>query len=319
MIVNQATGFRKAIIASTDCSIMEADFSGIEAVLVGYFSRDPNYIRLATLGVHAYVASHMMGSPADLSWDEQSLGKYFKSIKSQDKLLYDKAKHAVHGGNFGQTAYGLANLYPELYDRHSAQEFMDMYYKLCPRLGPWQQEVRLKAWQQGYLGGKDHPYNYRHQFFDVMSKDRNGKWQAGLDYKRGVAYYPQSTAAGIIREAALRLARPGPYYIGDCGPGGRSPFRGIIHDSILLEVLQERLGLVQERVYRAMTLPIKELPLDPSWGLQGSYLSIGVKIACGQNWADASEDNPQGMREVQAELGVASDLVIDEQEEELSA
>src|SRR4051812_18124778 len=42
------------------------DYSGIEAVLVGYFSGCARYTRLAKLGVHAFVASHIIKSPADL-------------------------------------------------------------------------------------------------------------------------------------------------------------------------------------------------------------------------------------------------------------
>ena len=45
----------------THTHLIEVDFSGIEAVLVGAFARDPLVYRMAKLGLHAYVASHLPG------------------------------------------------------------------------------------------------------------------------------------------------------------------------------------------------------------------------------------------------------------------
>src|SRR4051794_24681060 len=64
---------KQMFVAPEGFTFWERDFSAIEAVLVGYFAGDPAYIRFAKLGVHDYLASHMLGRPADLSWSNGDL------------------------------------------------------------------------------------------------------------------------------------------------------------------------------------------------------------------------------------------------------
>lgn len=300
-----------ALETSTKTFISDGFFShncAIEAILTGWFCGDPDYIRLARLGVHAYLTSHLVGRAADLTWSDGDLGDYFKKIKKQYPVKYHEGKITVHGTNFGLTPFGMAKLHPHLFTISSATALQTLYYRLCPKLKTWHNHLRQRAHRQGYLGGADHPFHYKHWFWEVL-KWSGGKVSLGRDANRVVAFYPQSTAAGILKETCLRLMDPSrENYIGDAFHG-QTPIRALIHDSILNEVPLEEQERVIRALYREMTRPILELPCPPEWGL-GSHLSIGVAIKVGPTWGSMEEVDLK-------ELGVASDTTVIEPEEEL--
>lgn len=291
----------------SDCILVEADFSAIEAVLVGWFSADPNYIRLAKLGVHAYLASHIIKKPAKLEWGDAELGKYFKELKSGHPEPYKQAKQTVHLSNYVGTPRKMVELFPETFPRLAdAERLQELYFTLCPKLKPWQEGTIKRAAKGNRLGPRDHPFRYSHWFWEVYSY-RNGKWSLGPDARRAVAFYPQSTAAGIIKEAAVRLSTEGPFYIGDLWKG-KTPIRALVHDSILFEVEKRHLDKLLDRVVRSMTLPILALPNPVEWDL-GSHLTIGVEVKAGENWKDMEKVNVD-------DLGVAYDTPLREEEED---
>lgn len=346
-----AAGFRRCLISAPGSVLIEADFAGIEAILTGWFMGDPDYMRLGKLGVHGYVAAKRLGIEAELSWDDAKLGAVLQSVKDDHKKPYDKAKRCVHGSNYGLTHYGLHNTYNDLFPTlKSAQDELAFYYGIAPKLPAWHADIRDRAHQQGYLGGPgDHPFGYRHWFYNVLTykpwaagrkvgpgtqvvKDQKGKlWEVklGEDSKRCVAFYPQSTCAAIIKEAMLRLFDPEhESYIGDCWYG-KTPLRAQVHDSLLLEVPEELAAWVIERVVREMRRPIPEMPLD-HLGQPGEFLSIGVEVKQGYNWGEWDEReelvdkqtgtsspnpgyNPRGMRKVKLEdhpATVAADSMV---------
>ena len=280
-----AAGFRGAIVSSVGNVLVEADFAGIEAVLTGWFASDPSYIRLARLGVHAYLASHLVGNPADLSWGDKKFLAHVGAIKKSRKQDYDRAKRVVHGTNYGLTPHGMVNNYPDLFTVHSATKIQQLYFDLCPKLVEWHRDIRAIAHRQGFIGGSDHPFGYRHWFFNIYTKQQSGKFTLGEDGKRCVAFLPQSTAAAILYDSCLELMNPdSPAYIGDFYEG-QTPIRALVHDSILSEVPTKRLDNYLERVRRVMTRPIKQLPLPAAWEM-GDYLSIGCEIKAGKSWLD---------------------------------
>lgn len=301
------------------CLLVEADFSAIEAVQVGWYSGDPDYIRLAKLGVHAYLASHVINKPADLKWTEEHLGGYFKELKESHPEPYKKAKQTVHLSNYVGGPRKMMELFPETFPTiKEATKLQNLYFELCPLLKKWQDEVIQRAARKRFLGGSDHPFRYKHHFWEVMSY-RNGKWSLGPDARRAVAFYPQSTAAGIIKEAALRLTRPeSPYYLGNIFYG-KTPIRALVHDSILFEIPGDRVHWACQKIYDCMTLPVVQQPLPKEWKL-GEFLQIGVAVKTGLNWGEYDKEhpdrNPHGMRPWKAEAGVASDTTVREGEDE---
>lgn len=170
----------------------------------------------------------------------------------------------------------------------------------------------------GVAGGVvGHPFQYKHWFWSIYAYKRltraqelrllakyqkagqaapvtyiNGqpfRLSRGADANRAIALYPQSIAAGDLKEVELRLfADPdGPSYIGDAY-FGKTPLRAPIHDSLLLEVPFRQWDRVAERVSAEMQRPIVEQPLPASWGL-GSHLTIGVAAKGGQNWQECED------------------------------
>jgi uracil-DNA glycosylase family 4 len=294
-----AAGFRSALVPAEGCVLLEADFSAIEAVLTGYFARDPEYMRLARLGVHAYLTSHLIKRPASLSWPDEDLGRYFKELKGKYKADYDKAKRVVHGTNYGLGVYGLMQTYPELFPtKASAEKVQKLYFELCPKLPQWHKELRDLAHKQNYLGGDAHPFRYTHWFWQVyIYNSKAQKWGLGDDAKKCVAFMPQSSAAGVIKEACLELLDPAsPWYVGEVYEG-KTPVRALIHDSILLEVPRRRIDYVLSALTAVMPKPRAGLP------------SIGIAIKMGENWME--------MKDVDlGEVGVGSDTAVKEAEDD---
>lgn len=316
-----AVRYRNCIVASPGHSLVGTDFAGIEAVQTGWYQKDPDYIRLATLGVHAYVTSHYLGRPADLSWANEDLVKYFADLKAHHYADYDLCKHVTHGTNYGLSVDGMCHIWPELFTEELATKIQGLYFDLCPKLKEWQNEVREAAHQYHFIGGRkhpngpslDHPFGYRHWFWDVWSynkkritKENPEGHVRGKDYNRVVAFYPQSTAAGVLYDSALRLADPNSqYYIGELSDF-KSPFRALIHDEILTEIRDDK---VEEAIFKmqgAMTLPILSQPCPKAWGI-GEHLKIGVETKVGKNWG--------AMKKVNKVATLASDIPNFEDEE----
>ncbi|HET9253885.1 MAG TPA: DNA polymerase [Pseudonocardiaceae bacterium] len=184
-----AAGFRDCIVADPGYRIVEIDYGGTEGVDTGWMIGDPVYIRLATLGVHAYLTAHLLHEKKilqtvpDLSWSDSDLVFLFKEIKKYYPADYDRAKRCVHGNNYGLTVYGMHETFPEDFPTlKDAQYTQDLYYALCPKLPEFHERVRAIAYDQGYLGGpfvddytlltrsgKHHPFGYRHWFWGVQS------------------------------------------------------------------------------------------------------------------------------------------------------
>lgn len=296
------------------CRLLEVDFSAIEAKLVGYRARLPEVMRLAGLGIHGALASHILGKPYDPSASDADLKALFESIKESDFPTYDRAKRAVYGDFYGQTAYGMMMTFSKDFPTLKvANQFKKTLHTMAPGIPAWQTAQRELAYKQNFLGGPgQHPFGYKHWFWAVLGfrgipehvyhkRQRlhepcaiiQGKHYAvvlGDDAKRCVAFDPQSIAAGILKEALLRLFEPdSPSYIGDAY-FGRTPLRAPIHDSGLFEVPNRCWDRVFERIILEMTRAVPELPLD--WvseadkarlGL-GSHLSIGVAAKAGKDW-----------------------------------
>jgi uracil-DNA glycosylase family 4 len=304
-----SSGFRNCIVAEKGCVFIEADFAAIEAVETGWFAGDGDYVRLARLGVHAYLASHILNKPADLKWSDEDLASYFREIK-RDKDTYDRAKRIVHGTSYGLSAYGLSNYYPEQFTKKSAEELQALFFELCPKLKAWHKDVRDTAHKLHYLGGNNHPFKYKHWFWDVYTY-RNGQWVLGKDGNRVIAFYPQSTSAGVLYDAALRLTNPDdPAYIGSMWHG-KTPIRALIHDSILLEVPKLLADAAIEALYSAMTRPILSQPIPATWGSKDTHLKIGIGVKVGESWGS--------MELVEPGVGVSLDTAINEEEEENEA
>lgn len=277
----------------------ERDFSGIEAVLVGYFAGSPTYIRAAKLGVHAFLCSHIVGQPASWAWSDADLSAFFKEIKGKFKVEYDTAKRIVHGSNYMMTPSKMQHEYPETFKTiAAASRLQGTYHELFPEIRAWHRDLclrvdgtkrrrgedgeRVDPWTLGVCYAEN-PFGYRHEFYNVIDwelTDAEGEkiwhWSFGEDAKRLVSFLPQSTAAAIIKKSGKTLWHQHPRV-------GQS-MRLMIHDSILGEAREEEIEECLTISQQVMESPQEELPLDPAWGL-GSNLSIGTEAKVGRSWA----------------------------------
>mgnify|MGYP003694170827 CR=1 FL=1 len=107
----------------------------------------------------------------------------------------------------------------------------------------------------------------------------------GEDGKRVLAFYPQSIAAGILKEAMLRLfARPGEQQLHRGCTTGKTPLRAPIHDSLLLEIPVRVWDRVVEIVCMEMQRPVLRAAAAGELGAAGEFVAIGVAAKAGQNW-----------------------------------
>lgn len=270
-----AEAFRRMIVAAPGHLLVEADFSAIEAVLVGWFAGSSRYISLAKAGVHGWLTSALHGSHIPL--DSPDLASLCRAAKKTWHDDYEKCKRVVHLSNYKGTPQRMAEEYPDEFpDVKGARRLQNFYFDTAPGqdVRAWQDRVCLQAAHDCYL---DNPYGYRHWFYEVSHYDkRREKFVAGEDAKRAVAFLPQSTASAIQSEVLLRLAER-----------IREWLRLIIHDSFLCEAREDAALDTAKVLGEEMLNPIPEL----------GGLTIGVEISVGRNWAPwHAEHNPDGMQ-----------------------
>lgn len=269
---------RNLVVARPGHIFLEADYSAIEAVLSAYFARWRDGIRLAKLGVHSYLASHVLGRPADLSWPDADLKQYFGEIKgSKDPLeqrTYNGCKRAIHLSNYGGTPRKMVQAEPDTFPTVAyAERLQAMYFEVAAPIRKWQLQTQMEAHSNGFLRN---PYGYIHRFTHVFRNVKEGgKWirKPGDQANDVLAFLPQSTAAGIIKEAMLRL---GETPVGEC-------LRLQVHDSLLAEVVKAQLDVIRSILISEMEQPVEELPLPASYGM-GTHLKVDVDSKIGERW-----------------------------------
>jgi hypothetical protein len=306
---------KEMFVAPEGYTFWDRDFSGIEAVLVGYFAGSRQYTRLAKLDVHSFYTAYALNALdgrvhsndlPGLDWDDARLKQRLGDIKAEFKEdrngLY---KHLVHGANFLQSPGGAQKkIFKETnraFDIRLIRRVMGVYFELFPEIREWHKKLCLAVdggkqrtgvdddpWSAGVCYARN-PFGYVHHFYNVLDWEcievsSDGKkewlWTYGEDAKRLVAFLPQSTAAAIIKQAAKRI-----YYE---VPAVGESLRLLIHDSIFGETLEENVERCLKVSREVMESPIPQLPLDPTWGM-GEFLSIGTEAAMGRSWGSMSK------------------------------
>jgi uracil-DNA glycosylase family 4 len=283
---------RNLIVAGPGNIFYARDFSGIEAVLTGYFAADPRYIRLAKRDVHTYYTVYALyeleggariksADLPSLDWPDERLFPHLEALKGEFKVERNNLyKHLVHAANFMQGAKGAqAKIFSETgieYPVKTVQKVMDVYYSLFPKIKQWHRAVLDEAEKDGYLRN---PFDYIHRFSRVFDyKKEYGEWvkKPGADANKAIAFKPQSTAVGIITEAILRL-----YYqrFDEAGQYMRLQ----VHDELFFETPEENLATLDQVVREEMERPVPQLRMPTSWNM-GSCLGILTEEKKGYRW-----------------------------------
>ena len=280
----------------------ERDYSGIEAVLVGYFAGARGYTRLAKLDVHSFYTAYGLhtldgrvsaNDLPSLDWDNERLRKRLAEIKKEfGKDRNSLYKHLVHGANFLQSPKGAQEkIFKEtniVYDVKLIKKVMDVYFELFPEIRVWHRAVcesvdgtrRDEEKSDHGVCYARNPFGYIHHFYNVLNWEKiDGKWYSsfGEDAKRLVAFLPQSTASAIIKQSARKI-----YYE---YPWVGNTLRLLIHDATFGECRDSDIDSCLRVSQEVMESPIPQLPLDPSWGM-GEFLTILTEAKVGPTWAD---------------------------------
>lgn len=263
-----AQAIRETIIPSEGMVLVELDWKAIEALLVGFFARDPSYIRVSLMDPHSYLASFLVGKPADLAWDDGKLGAYLKAIKRDHYFEREfLAKRANHSDGYGIGAAHLAEVLES--DIKTAKWVQEMRAQAFPLVHKWKETTRMQAHASGHLMT---PFGYRRAFFEVFKKGKDGQWRHGKEANEALAFLPQSTAAAMMRQALLEIASL---------PSHGQLFYLLlsIHDSIVVECRAEDVGSVLTALRSIMERPWAEL----------NGLKVEVDAKMGTCWSEMKE------------------------------
>lgn len=281
---------RNLVIANEGNIFLARDYSGIEAVLVGYFASSAAYIRLAKMDVHSFYTAYAINQldgrihSSDLpllSWDDDKLRSHLAGIKKEFKHERNELyKHLIHGANFFQGPKGAqAKIFAETgkeYPVSLIAKVMGVYFELFPEIKRWHNQEWLQAEKDGF---SRNPFGYIHRFSKVFDYEKiGGKWikSPGPDANKVVAFKPQSTAAGMIKEAMMRM------YYNRFEEAGQY-LRLQVHDEIFCEVPLELVEQVDQIMQEEMERPVPELGLPTSFGM-GESLSILTEAKRGVRW-----------------------------------
>lgn len=292
-----ASFVKDMFVAPQGSLFWERDYSAIEAVLVGLFAGSARYTKLAKMGVHDFMCSHMVGQPADLSWSDADIRAYLKKVKKEFPAQRTQAKVVIHMSNYLGSPKRMSELFPEAFPTtKDAARLQGLYFELFPEIRTWHRDLcnrvdgtkrrgdddvegPIDPWTLGVCYARN-PFGYCHRFYNVLDWEKVGdQWVSsfGEDAKRLVSFLPQSTAAAIIKQAAKRI-----YYD---HPNVGETLRLLIHDSIMGETQESAIEECLSVSQQVMEAPIPELPLDPEWNM-GECLTIGTEAKVGRSWGD---------------------------------
>lgn len=266
-----AEAIRGTMVAAPGHVLVEADYEGIEAVIVGVLAGDKDYIRVCKAGLHGFTASRWMGNPIDINLPFDELRRQCKAIKKVYPEDYDRAKRGNHGVNYLLSPYGLNDEHPEAFPTlKSAKEYQDLYFGMFPKIRQWHNNILKVASKQTFI---DNHFGIRHYFYNVLVWNPDTKdWdKLGEDAKRAVAFIPQSDGSCIQNIDLLALA---------ADPLVEPLLRLVIHDSKVLHVPLELVDYVCRKLHATMSRPRPELGGE----------SIGVEIAIGEDLRKSAMD-----------------------------
>lgn len=303
---------KKMFVAPKGYTFWKRDYSGIEARLVGLAAASKDYFWISGIDVHSYFTAYKLyeldhklkwEDVPQLTWSEADIRLALKAIKKRFPHDRQALKHVGHMGNYmGGASKAQEVLLKELgicFPVKDIQKMMDVYYAIFPAIPIWHRTFCLQVDamkkqpdDRGMTGVcyVKNPFGFIMRFHNVLDWTRvelpggghEWTWEYGRDAKAVVASWPQSTAAFIYCEAAMKIRERYPEVY--------ETFRLMIHDEIFGEARREEVEHCLAISKLVMEEPIPEIPLDPSWGM-GDRLIVYTEGKVGPCWAEM-EDVP---------------------------
>ena len=299
---------KEMFVAPKGHAFYELDYTGIEALLVGYFARSPRLIRLARMGVHDYVNAYALchldqkipeKDLPDLGWGDDTLRAALKDFKKRFPKERFVRKRLVHGHHYLMGPFKAQEVLLKELGRvvpiKDIKAFFKFYDELFPEIGTWQRGLcmRVDGTDEtadpglGITAGAGwvrNPSGMIHRYFQVLRwsriADGTWTWNHGPAAKALIAFNPQHAAAAIGKRALLAIAQEDPEVY--------DTLRLFIHDSIVGECPIAKVDHIIERVHAIMCRPIPWLPLPAEWNM-GEALTVDVEAQVGPSWASMEE------------------------------
>jgi DNA polymerase-1 len=235
---------RSAFVAGKGNLLVSADYSQFELRLAAAIAGDKNMIKAFNndADIHAQTASEIYDIPAD---------KVTKSQRSSVKevnfgIMYGLGPHALSqstGMSFGE-----------------ARDFIKRYFEIRPKLKEYIEKTRKLAEQQGYV---ETILGRRRPTPDVQSSNFVVREAA---YRAAINMPLQGSAADIMKLAMVQVA-------GKLEPDTKILLQ--IHDSLIVEVPQQKAETVAQLVKQTMETAYTKLPVK-----------LKTDVSIGKNWGE---------------------------------
>ncbi len=238
---------REAFVAPEGCVIVSADYSQIELRIMAHISEDENMLKAFANNedIHKATAAEIFGIAPEQVESEQR--RYAKVIN--------------FGLIYGMSAFGLAgNLGIE---RSAAQIYIDKYFMRFSGVKRYMDETRLQAKARGYV---ETVFGRRLWLPEINSP--NGPRRQGAE-RAAINAPMQGTAADLIKLAMIAVQD----WLESTGMKSRMIMQ--VHDELVLEVPQDELDVVREKLPELMK-NVAELKVP-----------LLAEVGIGKNWDEA--------------------------------
>lgn len=309
-----AEEFRDGVEAPDGFVIIELDLKSFHAQTLGFEADCPEYIRLAKIDVHSYVACAMLKvAHVDecLDWDDEELRAWLKWYRKNytcpdgtpfQKIRDERAKVGVLAFGLGQGAGSLFtsnrdSFLPDWYllgwddprrtlydadhrraDREGLKAAENVHAALnerFPKLKHYRETMPLVAKQNG--NKLISRYGCVRWFWDIQHFDaRKKEMVRGGDWEKAISFFVQNDGHGYLKYALLRLHVDGLLE--------RYGFINTIHDSVVFCCPKDLVEECVVNVKAELERPSEVLMFD-----DGSGLSVECEAKVGRTWGKMEE------------------------------
>lgn len=217
----RARDYRDGRWAGRRRRLVEVDYSGFHAIMLGREAQSERYINISKADAHSFLTSYIVGKPVEYPsvFSSGAYGEFkakLKAIKAEYKVIRDtQAKPTILGVGLG---LGPRKMYwmnrPKL-DRKSgvmvgiqseaqSKKFQGILKELLGELFIYQEHIKDLAFRQTYLINR---WGAIRWFFDVR----------GEDGEAAIAFNVQGNAHGMLRWVIRRLQESEEFRY-DCDP-----------------------------------------------------------------------------------------------------
>jgi DNA polymerase family A len=319
----RARSYRDGRHAGRRRRLVEVDYSGFHAIMLGREAQSERYINISRVDAHSWFTSHIIGKPVeyprDFNTNHESRERFkalLKHVKSEYKIIRDtQAKPTILGVGLGLGPKKMywtnrerfdkkSNMMVGIKDESQSKKLQGIIKELLPELFLFQERIKELAFRQTYLISL---WGFIRWFFDVR----------GEDGEAAIAFLVQGHSHGMLRWVIRRLEDNVlfegdtvesdiiPIYIDDnikedypknkyISANEKFHFINTIHDSLLPEPWEDEVSLCIQIYQKVMETPCLVLA-DKKVCPDG--LVVRTEATYGENWCEwDAKTNPNGMK-----------------------